>query len=133
MVSGFENRLSNLFNHTICKPIAQPIVRINNIFVRHYPFYSSVRTAKQTAQIIYSPVGTVCPSVRNSYSSVRTADQTVQIIIHPFERLGKPFERFKDRSLTVRHPFVFAVRTVFRQCPSCLSRSHIMQLVYKRP
>ena len=111
---GFRKPFKQFIQDTIGKPIAQPIVRINNIFVRHYPFHSSVRTAKQTAQIIYSPVGTVCPSVRNSYSSVRTADQTVQIIIHPFERLGKPFERFKDRSLTVHHPFVFAVQTVFR-------------------
>ena len=110
MVSGFENRLSNLFNHTICKPIAQPIVRINNIFVRHYPFYSSVRTAKQTAQIIYSPVGTVCPSVRNSYSSVRTADQTVQIIYSPVRPVRQTVR-------TLQGPFVNRLSSV-RFCRS---------------
>ena len=74
-----------------------------------------------TVRMIYSPIRTVCPSVQNFYSSVRTADQTVQIT--PFERLGKPFEHFKDRSLTIRHLCVFAVQTVFRQSPLCLSRS----------
>ena len=96
--NGFENRLSNLFNHKIGKPIAQTIVRIDNIFIRSnglpvrstLSVYSSVRTAKQTVrtanqtvEIIYSPVRTVCLSVRNFYSSVRTADQTVQIIYSP--------------------------------------------------
>ena len=41
---------------------------------------SSMHSPVQTVQIIYSPVRSVCLSVRNFYSSVRTADQTVQIV-----------------------------------------------------
>ena len=114
--NGFGNRLSNLCNYEIGKSIAQPIVRINNnLFsfvrtacqsVRHYPFYSSVRTAKQTVrkanqtvQIIYSSVRTVCPSVRNFYSCVRTADQTVQIIYSPVRTVRQTVR-------TLQGPFV---------------------------
>ena len=58
--------------------------------VWYYPFYSSIRmakqtilTANQTIQIIYSPIWTVCLSVRNFYSSVWTANQTIEIIYSP--------------------------------------------------
>ena len=98
MVSGFENRLSNLFNHTICKPIAQPIVRINNIFVRHYPFYSSVRTAQANrSNNLFTrwdglPVRSKFllirsngwPNRSNNYSPVRTVRQTVRTLQGPF-------------------------------------------------
>ena len=97
--NGFENRLSNLFNHKIGKPF----VRTACQSVRHYPFYLSVRTAKQTVrtanqtvQIIYSPVRTVCPSVRNFYSSVRTADQTVQIIYSPVRTVRQKYYLSQD-------------------------------------
>ena len=81
--------------------------------VRHYPFYTSVRTAKQTVrkanqtvQIIYSPVRMVCPSVRNFYSSVRTADQTVQIIYSPIRTVRQTVRTlqgpFVNRSSSVR-------------------------------
>ena len=48
----------------ISESIAQPVVQINNIFIRsnspqsvqHYLFYSSVQMADQTIQIIYSPI-----------------------------------------------------------------------------
>ena len=132
--NGFENRLSKIFNHSIGKPIAQPIVRINNkLFsfvrtacqsVRHYSFYSSLRTAKQTirtanqtVQIIYSPVRTVCLSVRNFYSSVRTADQTVQIIYSPVRTVTQTVRTlqgpFFNRSFLQLKRFFVSVRFAF--------------------
>ena len=106
-------RLVNQSHNQSCGLIIFSFVRTACQSVRHYPFYLSVRTAKQTVrtanqtvQIIYSPVRTVCPSVRNFYSSVRTADQTVQIIYSPVQTVRQTVPTlqrpFVNRSLSVR-------------------------------
>ena len=52
-----------------------------------------------TVRMIYSPVRTVCPSVRNFYSSYRTANQTVQIIYSPVRTVRQTVR-------TLQGPFV---------------------------
>ena len=94
-LNGFANPVSNLFIHMIGKPIIQPIVQINNIFIclNGLPVHSTLYVllihsngkanhsmANQTVQIIHSPIPMVCLSVQNFYSSIQMADQTIQIL-----------------------------------------------------
>ena len=87
--------LSNLIIRMIGKHIVQPIIfsSIQMACLSIWNFYSSIRMAKQTVQIIYSPVWMVCPSIRNfllirsngwpnrsNNSSVWTVRQTVQTL-----------------------------------------------------